>query len=109
MAVFSRRERRAGCHREPRRVAASRCPFVKRGGGLMNHIKSSLCRAISLIIALLLLSIQACKPSENAETVSGTETAEAVPLRYAKLFTMKRGNGCTWIDVFAGEKNSQVP
>lgn len=75
----------------------------------MNHIKSSLRRAISLIIALLLLSIQACKPSENAETVSGTEATEAVPLRYAKLFTMKRENGCTRIDVFAGEKNSPAP
>jgi len=75
----------------------------------MNHIKSTLRRAISLIIALLLLSIQACKPSENAETVFGTEATEAVPLRYAKLFTMKRENGCTWIDVFAGEKNSPAP
>jgi len=75
----------------------------------MNHIKSSLRRAISLIIALLLLSIQACKPSENAETVSGTEATEAVPLRYAKLFTMKQENGYTRIDVFAGEKNSPAP
>ncbi|WP_164926855.1 ABC transporter substrate-binding protein [Chlorobaculum tepidum] len=75
----------------------------------MNHIKSSLRWALSLIIALLLFSIQACKPSEHAKTASGTEANEAVPLRYAKLFTMKRENGCTRIDVFAGEKNSSVP
>lgn len=75
----------------------------------MNHIKRSLRQAISLVIALLLLSIQACKPSEHAKTVSGMETTEAVPLQYAKLFTMKRKNGCTRIDVFSGENNSPAP
>ncbi|NTU92993.1 MAG: ABC transporter substrate-binding protein [Chlorobiaceae bacterium] len=75
----------------------------------MNRIKSAMSRAMSLVIAVLLLSIQACKPSENAKTASVTEASEAVPLRYAKLFTMKRENGCTWIDVFAGEKNRPAP
>jgi len=75
----------------------------------MNRIKSAMSQAMPLFIAVLLLSIQACKPSENAKTASGTEATEAVPLRYAKLFTMKRENGCTWIDVFAGEKNRSAP
>lgn len=75
----------------------------------MNRMVSVSLSWVLLVLSVCLFLCQACRPSTEHKAGKENHAGERQPLRYAKLFSMKKTDGCTRIEVFSETQGKRIP